>query len=196
MLDLSDVTLAVLAGGQGRRMGMPKAELRIGGTFILEYLLSRWRWPGPTLLVTAPGREHPPGHKLFDAEVRDPVFGVGPLRGLLTALEACETQLLLATTVDMPAVGTAQFARLLDEIARRPDCDALMIARPSGIEPFPGVYRGRAIEVVRRHLAGPDRSMRGLARLPGIDTAAAPSDWADEVWINLNRPEDVERFKG
>ena len=38
---MTDVTLAILAGGAGSRMGMPKAELRIGGRPILEHLLDR-----------------------------------------------------------------------------------------------------------------------------------------------------------
>ena len=51
---LRDVTLAVLAGGKGERMGMAKDALEIDGRPILRHLLDRARWPGPTLLVTAP----------------------------------------------------------------------------------------------------------------------------------------------
>ena len=46
------------------------------------------QWPGPTLLVTAPAVAHPPAADLFDREAVDPVDGLGPLRGVLTALGA------------------------------------------------------------------------------------------------------------
>src|SRR5690349_20303809 len=100
----SDITLAILAGGEGSRMGKPKGALVIHGQPILEYLLDRFDWPGPTMLVTAPGREHPPGHEKFSREVVDPVFGAGPVRGILTALEHATTSIVVITTVDMPSI--------------------------------------------------------------------------------------------
>ena len=50
---LSNVTLAILAGGEGSRMGKPKGHLEIAGKPILAYLLDQIGWPGPTMLVTA-----------------------------------------------------------------------------------------------------------------------------------------------
>ena len=63
---MTQTTLAILAGGEGSRMGQPKAELRIGARPILSYLLDRFLWAGPTILVTAPGRKRPPGATGFD----------------------------------------------------------------------------------------------------------------------------------
>ena len=39
------------------------------------------------MLVTAPGFERPPGFERFGREVVDPIAGIGPLRGVLTAIE-------------------------------------------------------------------------------------------------------------
>src|SRR5438045_8884890 len=103
-LDPSQITLAVLAGGEGTRMGRPKAWLTLAGEPVLRFLLKQFAWPGPTLLVTAPGRERPPGVEAFDREVTDRVAAVGPLRGMLTALEHCRTPRLAVGTVDMPCV--------------------------------------------------------------------------------------------
>ncbi|MDB5911273.1 MAG: hypothetical protein JWP34_5390, partial [Massilia sp.] len=85
MKDDGDVTLAILAGGEGSRMGKAKGLLRVGpepGQPILGYLLNRLAWRGPTMLVTAPGRDHPPGWEQFDRELIDPEAGGGPLRGV------------------------------------------------------------------------------------------------------------------
>src|SRR3954463_11699786 len=99
-----NITWAVLAGGEGIRMGRPKGDLEINGLPILRYLLQRVEWSGPTLLVTAPGRERPPAHYDFDREVVDPAAGLGPLRGVLTAIEAAQTESLVVSTVDMPGL--------------------------------------------------------------------------------------------
>src|ERR1700722_14126455 len=94
--DLSQISLAVIAGGKGERMGLPKSHLKYKEQPILKWLLRQIQWPGPTLLVTAPGVAHPPAAELFDREAVDPVDGLGPLRGLLTALEQSSTPIVAA----------------------------------------------------------------------------------------------------
>src|SRR5690348_14005110 len=101
---MAETTLAILAGGAGTRMGGPKSALVVRGKPILGYLLDQLRWPGPTMLVTAPGCEQPLGANRFDREVRDPVAGLGPLRGVLTALQNASTDIVVVSTVDAPNV--------------------------------------------------------------------------------------------
>ena len=103
-------TLVILAGGSGSRMGQPKSWLHVGQQPILNYLIGRWRWLGPTMLVTAPGVERPPGADCVDREVCDLVAGEGPLRGIVTALESgCERAVVAA--VDMPGMSGAAQSR-------------------------------------------------------------------------------------
>src|SRR5579862_8121383 len=91
LITQSTTTLAILAGGNSRRMGFPKSQLKIQNKPILQYLLETLTWPGPTLLITAPGHEHPPAHNLFHTEAIDPTPQQGPLRGILTALQNSQT---------------------------------------------------------------------------------------------------------
>src|SRR5689334_5106804 len=100
---MAEITLAILAGGAGTRMGAPKIGLRIGNESIVRYLTDRFAWPGPAMLVLAPGMDAPEDARV-DRVVHDPVSGVGPLRGVLTALEHSETEIVVVTTVDMPAL--------------------------------------------------------------------------------------------
>jgi molybdopterin-guanine dinucleotide biosynthesis protein A len=188
-------TLAILAGGEGSRMGRPKGELRVGGRPILQYLLDRWRWDGPTLLVTAPGRERPPGCERFDREVTDPTAGEGPLRGVITALEATTTELLLVASCDMPGLTTRQFTWLADELESDQSAPLVMLARGAGaIEPLPFAIRTTALSAVRTHLAAGGRSLHALAKLEGARTVTVPNDWPASVWTNLNTPVDLEAF--
>jgi molybdopterin-guanine dinucleotide biosynthesis protein A len=119
------VTLAVLAGGEGSRMGLSKGLLSIHGEPILAYLLRQIAWPGPTMLVSAPGREHPPGCERFSVEVVDPQ-AQGPLRGILTALEDLATPLVVVLTVDMPGVRMEQVRWLIDHLATQPRALGIM----------------------------------------------------------------------
>ena len=188
----TSVTLAILAGGEGARMGQPKANLRIDGKPILEYLLGRFAWPGPTLLVTAPGREHPPGCERFSAEAIDPVPDQGPMRAIHTALEHTKTSTVVITTIDMPALGAKEFQWLIDRFAKHPEAVALMPRHGEQIEPFPSIFRIAAVSMVQGYIALGRLSVQTLAERPRVLTE--PVDWDESVWTNVNRPEDFNAF--
>src|SRR5437868_426664 len=143
------ITLAVLAGGEGSRMGQAKSKLRVGDEPILQYLLRLWNWQGPTLLVTAPGRERPPGSESFGREVVDAVAGNGPLQGILSAIDGSETEVVMITTCDMPGVRVEQLDWLVNTLLQRNSL-GLMLSRNGRVEPFPSIFR----QNVRDELVG------------------------------------------
>jgi molybdopterin-guanine dinucleotide biosynthesis protein A len=188
---MRDVTLAILAGGEGSRMGYPKGELRLGGRPILPVLLERFAWEGPTLLVTAPGREHPTGWERFTGEVSDPVAGQGPLRGLLTALENSETSVTVVAAVDMPGVGSEQLCRVARELEGRPGAEGLMWRHEGQVQPLPAAFRATGAALVRRALESNRRSLHGLLSDPSVVAVDAPREWGEGIWTNLNSPDDL-----
>jgi molybdopterin-guanine dinucleotide biosynthesis protein A len=192
--EMKDTTLAILAGGEGSRMGRPKADLRIAGRPILFELLERFQWSGATLLVTAPGRERPPGHDRFDCEAVDPVAGLGPLRGILTALEHAKTPNTIVVTVDMPNVCPTQFQFLRERLAELFDAEGVMISRGAAIEPFPSIFRVSAAPLIAARIQTKQLSVQRLVADPSFLAVTAPPGWGEDVWTNLNRPEDVEAF--
>jgi len=188
---MRDVTLAILAGGEGSRMGYPKGELRLGGRPILPVLLERFAWEGPTLLVTAPGRQHPTGWERFTREVADPVAGQGPLRGVLTALENSDTPVTVIAAVDMPRVGSEQLWWVARELHGHPDAVGLMLRHRGQVQPLPAAFRVTAAALVRRALESNRRSLHGLLGDPSVVPVDAPREWGDHIWTNLNFPDDL-----
>jgi molybdopterin-guanine dinucleotide biosynthesis protein A len=198
-MDELGVTLAVLAGGRGERMGKAKGLLRVGDKPILQYLLERFSWRGPTMLVSAPGRERPPGAEGFDVEVMDPVEGMGPVRGVLTALENLRTEFLVVASVDMPLVGREQFLWLMERMEEKQEAWGMMMKRGE-LEPLPCVFRSArarrpCYEVVAEHLQEGKRSLHSLAAREGFEIVPSPKAWGDEVWTNLNEPGDLAAFE-
>lgn len=192
--DLSRITLAMLAGGAGTRMGRAKSLLSVDGRAILQYLHERVGWPGPTMLITSPGRERPPGADRFDIEVRDEVENQGPLRGVYTALTHATTSVVIVTGVDMVAIERDDLAWFTAELAARPGAAGVMGSRNGSIEPLPCALRpALALGVVSDHLAAGRRSLHGLAKSGEIKLAAADA-LPERVWLNLNTPADWERF--
>ena len=190
----SRTTLAVLAGGRGSRMGGPKDRLMIGGKPVLNYLLDRFEWTGPTLLVTAPGASAMTGSERFTSIVSDPVEGEGPLRGALTALAACTTEMLVVTTVDMPGWDRSKLRWLIAALDARPQSLGVMLRHGKQVEPFPLAIRGVAVASVTALFDQGVRSVMALSDDPRIAALEAPS-WPAPAWTNLNRPEDVVSFE-
>jgi molybdopterin-guanine dinucleotide biosynthesis protein A len=155
------------------------------------------------MLVTAPGRDKPPGWDQFDREVTDAVAGQGPLRGLATALSAARTPMLVVATCDMPFVEARQFEALVDELIQRRAttwmvmtrrADSIEAAAGAGeIEPFPCAIQRAARRAIEAHLAGGARSLHSLASLAGVEVLVR-SDWNPDCYTNLNRPEEYEAF--
>jgi len=175
-------------------MGQPKAELRVCDRPILAYLLDRFRWNGPTMLVTAPSRRSPSGTQLFDREVADPLDGAGPLRGVLSALENLTTSVAIIATVDMPGIGAAQLQWLQSQFNTAPDGIGVMCRRHDHVETFPSIYRAGALDLVSAAFTAGERSVVALSRLPGVRAIDAPADWDDRTWTNLNTPDDFATF--
>ncbi len=192
---MKQTTLAILAGGAGSRMGTPKGNLRVNGKPILDWILDRLQWPGPTLLVTAPGVTDPPGHERFDRQAVDPVAGMGPLRGVLTALEHCSTERLCVGTVDMPCIIPAMFDTLIAGLKSRPSVDGIMFrtrfAGGPNIEPFPSAFRTRAKDELVRRLGTGRRSVHGLCDQESYIATETPPACGPVMWTNLNRPGDL-----
>jgi molybdopterin-guanine dinucleotide biosynthesis protein A len=179
-------------------MGVPKAKLRIGDRPILQYLLERFQWPGPTLLVTAPGLEQPAGAEGFDREVTDAVSGEGPLRGVLTALQQVRGTIVIFTTVDMPGLSRVQLEWMVEQLSARPAVIGLMgtrvVSGQEQIEPFPFASRVGAAEVIGGRLQQGRRSVQSLTELEAFAVCSTPANWPESAWANLNFPADFESF--
>jgi len=198
-MDLSTTTLAVLAGGRGARMGMPKTALQLDNQPILAWQLGRLHWPGPTLLVTSPALANPPGAERFDRCASDKVEGLGPLAGLTTMFDHLATPTAAVITVDMPLITRDQIAWLLGALTAQPDCLGLLCevqtARGPMIEPFPSVYRaGAAITIVRRVAAG-QLAIHDLRNESGFRVINPHPSWPQSAWTNLNYPKDMAAFQ-
>jgi molybdopterin-guanine dinucleotide biosynthesis protein A len=194
-----NTTLAILAGGEGSRMGRPKSLLTLGGKPILSHILGEAEWNGPTMLVTSPGRRFPPAASEFSVEVSDPIADQGPMRGVLTALQYATTDQIIVSAVDMPSTGSEIFRWLARELTSRPQAHAVMIERvwdnDAIVEPLPAAFRKSAQPLLEQRLAEGRRSLYPLAHSSGVEIVRAPDSWTPALWTNLNYPDDLAKWK-
>ena len=179
---------ALIAGGRSTRMGTDKAQLDWQGQPLWRHQWVTLQRCGAevTVVCARKGQEFPGVRVLLD-ETED----LGPLSGLLRALETSAQPLVLVLAADLPQM-TATFLRgrllasVRDEIGVVPRLEGFY-------EPLAAIYPVRMAEEVRRRLQAEDRSLQSLCRWAeqnGLirSVEVAPSERG--LFRNLNRPQD------
>ncbi|WP_224240586.1 molybdenum cofactor guanylyltransferase [Hyalangium gracile] len=189
----ADVTLAVVAGGQGRRLsGVPKGLLRLGERTVLEGLLGLSPLFAEVLLVA----NAPEPYARFGLRtVSDVVVGKGAPGGVHAALVGARTPWVLAVACDMPFVLPEAVRVLLQ--ARASEVDAVAFTVDGRVEPLLAAYRASLADDWGDALKQGDPSLRELlsrcrARLLPEEALRAV-DAELRSLVNVNTPEDLRR---
>jgi molybdopterin-guanine dinucleotide biosynthesis protein A len=155
------LTGIILAGGEGKRMGLPKAFLMIRGKPMIQWIMDRLR-PicDEFIIVIEPDvvnggawnqlkkrLVNTPDHILQTASfewpsdakiVHDYVRGRGPLAGILSGLAVASNEWSFVVSCDSPFVSP-RLARTLLNYAERSD---IVVAEQGGkLQPLQGLYR-------------------------------------------------------
>jgi molybdopterin-guanine dinucleotide biosynthesis protein A len=175
-------------------MGRDKALLPWGDTDLLGHALARLRTVTDDVRILS-GAELCYSDRGVSVEV-DPAPDLGPLGGLLAALDAAAGGDVLLLGVDLPLIPPALLTRLI-ELA--PGFDAVVPVSARGPEPLCAFYRAACREPVRRRVASGDLRMTAFwpdvrVREVGADTLAGIGE-PDELFLNVNAPDDYERAR-
>ncbi len=188
-----EISGAVLAGGTSSRFGSDKAAFAVAGKPLVRWVADALaRWCGEVIVVRAPGSAPwpfplPAGTRV----VFDPVAHLGPLAGLVRALEEARAEWVLAAACDAPLLQDAVLARLSE---LREGVDAVAGELDVRMQPFPAIYRREAaLRAFRTALAAGERSVRSalqnvrLRLLP--ETELRQLDPALLTYRNANTPD-------
>lgn len=165
---------AILAGGEGRRMGGGKPLRAWRGTTLIANALAfaRRQSPDVVLALRSPGQAGE-----IDCPVVMDAPGVeGPLAGLAAALQrARETgcQAVVTLPCDMPLLPDDLAPRLVAALAGKPTALAAVARTGGDLHPVCAAWRVSALERLPAYLASGKRSLRGFAELCGATTV----DW-------------------
>lgn len=156
MTQENDLEVAILAGGQSRRMGTNKALLRAhaGGLMLIEIVAERLREAdlAPTLLVTNTPEEYV---FLGLPCVRDSVEDAGALGGILTALAHSAHLRTLIVACDMPLLSPA-LLRYMAVLADSSDAIVPRWRNENGlyhVEPLHSIYSQRCVQPILQQIA-------------------------------------------
>src|SRR2546425_12751249 len=177
MIVVMQATLLVLAGGESRRMGRPKAWLEVAETTLLRWMVERLGPAFSEVIVSFAEpeqlEEHVPYRLVFDRR-----RAAGPLAGIEAGLTAARHEVTFAIACDMPYVtrGVAEMA-----VAAARGCDAAMPRFGGRAEPVCAAYRRSSLAAVSAALDG--------GRLQG-------GDICDHLHLTLLEGPDPVLFRG
>jgi len=179
-----DVTLGILAGGKGTRLGgVAKGLITVQGRPVLARLLELRGLAAEVLLVA----DDPTPYAAFGLRaVPDVERGRGAPGGVVSALLAATTPWVLVTACDMPFVTTGAAERLL---AAAEGAEVVVFRRAGQLEPLFGLYRA-SLGVGWRARLGEERSLRALAESARLVTLDVDDP---RLLDSLNTPDDLAR---
>jgi molybdopterin-guanine dinucleotide biosynthesis protein A len=195
---IEDCTAIILAGGDSRRMGSDKAELKLGGQTLLQRVAEAMRQVFPDVIVSV--RQPRPGIDLPQVcdERSGMAAGAGPLAGLAAGLAGIATPWAFLVACDMPFVVPA----LVELLGRyRAGYQAVVPVVHGHRQVLAAYYAGSALEVIHAQLAsGTDCSLRAILeqlRVRYVDEAELlAADPGLRSFFDLDTPQDVELAVG
>ena len=182
----------ILTGGRGSRLGRDKASAPVGGSVLLQRVISAIPGNAPVIVVGPPAavdlgrsfrltREQPPGG--------------GPVAGLAAGLQLVETDLIVALATDLPFLGG--LPRRLAEGLGASNADALVAVDALGrVQPLCAAYRTTALRAAISRLGDPDgAAMRALLARMRIERLPTGGTTVDPT-MDVDTPADLARAQG
>jgi molybdopterin-guanine dinucleotide biosynthesis protein A len=183
------IAIAILAGGEGSRIGGKKPSVELSAMSLLERAVEKAaRWSDEVrLVVRSPKQLSFPGlPQLVDVPNIE-----GPLGGLAAGLNWANVvgaELLMTIPCDMPFLPDDLARRLVDSLGSSP---AAIAASNDRLHPVCGLWRSDLNRLVEGYASTGKRSLKGFAQHVGfvqVDWIAEPVD----PFFNINTPTDLQ----
>lgn len=190
MIPRTAITLGILAGGRGERLGgRDKAWVRHYGKPLLQHTLSAFPGAFAERLVSTRAAD-----PRFERMQLRPVFDLrpdfaGPLAGLEALAAACTSAWLLTVPVDLFRLPDGLAEAMRGAVSR----DGVVVRDASGLQPLLGLWRTQALRKALQALLDANES---AAHRLGSQLDLARLDVAPRLFANLNTPEDLQDPSG
>ena len=189
------VVAIVLAGGRGKRLGIPKAELMFLGEPLIQRVAVRLQEIAERIVVVAASGQIIAIQATGGVSlIHDSREDRGPLAGLHEALQMLDGGLAIAVGCDMPFIDVSVIQRQIDLLE---DHDAVVPILDGYPQSLHAVYRVARLHTALSLLDQGERSLRGLLAAMNV-RYLQESEWLAfcpdrTTFMNINTPADLER---
>lgn len=178
----------VLAGGQSRRMGRDKAALRRDGRSQLEYVVGLLEEVTERVYVSARRSQQDDPVRSRFAQIVDRYDDIGPVAGILSALETHPGRDWLVVACDLPNLVTETLEFLLAHRSAERSFTAYRSSYDGLPEPLCAVYRAGSEGLIRKFVDDGIVCPRKMLIRSDTELLEQPDPHALD---NVNTPEDL-----
>lgn len=180
----------VLAGGKSRRMGRDKALLRQDGSTQLQRTVSLLeRHVAPVFVSARPDQADEAERRRYPRLI-DRYENLGPMAGILTALESNRNAAWLVVACDLPQIDDETIDYLLRHRSGTHPFTAFRSSYDDLPEPLCAVYEPAALAVIREFVDEGIICPRKIMIRSDADLLLQPNPAALD---NVNTPDDLAR---
>lgn len=189
----ASITAVILAGGRARRMdGADKALLPLAGRPLLAHVIAALRPQVDTLVLNSnrPAAQYASFGLpvIADSLPEQP----GPLAGLLSALQASSSELLLSVPCDTPCLPADLVVRMRRALEEK-DADVCSVSDGARMHAAIILVRRRVLPALDAYLAAGHRKVQDWLRAQNL----AVADFADQpdAFSNINTPQELQQLE-
>lgn len=186
-----NISAAVLAGGESRRMGRDKALVEFDGRPLIVHVAGRLReWSDDVFVVGKLPNAQLEGLAPFPWRVVDDHEEVQtPLAGILAALRAARHAHVFVCATDMPFVSSDVVALLA---SRTGGVDAVAPTNEGTLEPLHALWSTHCVSKLQRIWDDGERSVHGALNRLDVRLVDVPET---RSFTNLNTQEDLDALR-
>lgn len=186
----------LLAGGESRRFGTPKAFATYDGLpFYQRIVIELNALVNESVIVTKPELFHE-FETLENVKIvsdDNNYVGMGPLAGIITAMLAKEASHYVVIACDMPLVSRDILSKLISEAKNDFGLDAMIPIVNERTQPLCAVYHSRCKETIDKQISSGRR--RVIDVLTELKVRYVQFENSEEQFINVNTREDYRLIR-
>ena len=179
----------VLAGGKSRRMGRDKALLGRGGRSQLAHAVDLLATVTERVFVSARADQADEPERARHAQIVDRYEGMGPVAGILSAMDEHPDVTWLVLACDLPNIDDMTLEFLVEQYSRVQPFTAFRSSHDGLPEPLCAIYRPGSDAIVRQFVEEGIVCPRKMLIRSDTCLLEQPNPAALE---NVNTPDDLE----
>jgi len=193
----------ILAGGQSRRMGSPKALLDFCGKALIEYPLSLLNEVCSEVFIVT---KNPELYQRFRTKILTDLYKrAGPMGGICTGLQHASNPWSIVLACDMPFVRKELLLKLLQQIKNELNLKAVIPIAPAKVgeelilQPLCALYSKNCLPFFHHRIMSNQISLFKSMRhpetklLPWLELD--PEDQDSISFININTTQELEQVR-
>lgn len=191
----SDISGVILAGGKSSRMGVNKSFLKLGNQTIIERIVDLMKLTFTEVIIIT---NTPDEYKFLNLPLYEDIYKwKGPLAGIHSALTHSQTEKIFVLSCDVPLMSKEMIKHIIEYKTDK----SIVFCEAAGYhQPLVGIYSKKILSAIEKFISDNELSDKSFHQFLKIVDAEIIhpeklSFYKDEIFFNVNRPDDYEYLK-